>query len=88
MVVSDNGVGVAESIRDTVFEPFVTTKRHLGSTGLGMNIVFNQVTSKLNGSIKLELPVAGGSQWHMTFPLELSNDAGDIKSNIAEDQAD
>ncbi len=88
LVVSDNGVGVAQSIRETVFEPFVTTKRHLGSTGLGMNIVFNQVTSKLKGSIKLELPEAGGSQWHMAFPLELTNDDGDIKTHIAEDQVD
>lgn len=85
--VSDNGVGVAESIRDTVFEPFVTTKRHEGSTGLGMNIVFNQVTSKLKGSIKLELPVAGGSQWRMTFPLELSSDTDGVETNIAEDKA-
>ncbi|MEH6347165.1 MAG: HAMP domain-containing sensor histidine kinase [Bermanella sp.] len=85
--VSDNGVGVAESIRDTVFEPFVTTKRHEGSTGLGMNIVFNQVTSKLKGSIKLELPVAGGSQWRMTFPLELSSDTDEVETNIAEDKA-
>ncbi len=67
LLVGDNGVGVEESIRDCVYEPFITTKRHSGSTGLGMNIVYNLVTSKLNGSIELILPSEGGTQWKMIF---------------------
>jgi signal transduction histidine kinase len=32
--ISDIGPGISESVRETVFEPFVTTKRH--GTGLGL----------------------------------------------------
>ena len=67
--VSDNGVGIDQSIRDQVFDPFVTTKRLEGSSGLGMNIVFNLVTGKLNGSIELQSPNNGGTQWHINMPL-------------------
>ena len=71
LLVGDNGVGVKESIRDCVYDPFITTKRHSGSTGLGMNIVYNLVTSKLKGSIELILPSEGGTQWKMVFPKNI-----------------
>jgi signal transduction histidine kinase len=32
--VADSGPGISESVRETIFEPFVTTKRH--GTGLGL----------------------------------------------------
>ena len=71
--VMDNGIGVNADIKDTIFEPFVTTKRNQGSTGLGMNIVFNLVTGKLNGTIKL-LPTGTkkGTAWRLTLPINLS----------------
>lgn len=51
LVYKDNGKGINSSIRRKIFDPFVTTKRGLGGSGLGLNIVFNLVNSKLNGSI-------------------------------------
>lgn len=71
LYVEDNGMGVDKEIRDKVFDPFVTTKRAKGSTGLGMNIVFNQVTGKLHGSIELQSPEAGGTVWHMELPTKI-----------------
>ncbi len=71
LLVTDNGVGVDESIRKTVFDPFVTTKRGAGSTGLGMNIVHNQVTGALKGHIELISPLAGGAQWKLSLPKKL-----------------
>ena len=35
-----------------IFEPFYTTNRHGESSGLGLHIVYNLVTHKLNGEIK------------------------------------
>src|SRR5262249_6914701 len=38
---SDNGTGIPEEIQHHVFNPFFTTRRSQGSTGLGLNIVHN-----------------------------------------------
>ncbi|XQW84220.1 ATP-binding protein [Thalassotalea piscium] len=51
---SDNGKGLSKDIKKRIFDPFVTTKRGQGGSGLGMNIVFNLVNTKLGGSIKIE----------------------------------
>ena len=49
---SDNGRGISDELKSKIFDPFVTTKRGQGGSGLGLNIVFNLVSSKLNGSIR------------------------------------
>ena len=41
VAIEDNGGGVAEDLRDNLFEPFVTTRRH--GTGLGLALVANIV---------------------------------------------
>lgn len=41
----DNGSGVDEHQLKSIFEPFYTTQRQQGGTGLGLNIVFNLVHS-------------------------------------------
>ena len=72
--VKDNGVGIDERIRDCIYEPFVTTKRNQGSTGLGMNIVHNLVTCRLAGKISL-LPVEHGTTWQIVLPKVLNYQA-------------
>ncbi|WP_372770906.1 ATP-binding protein [Pseudoalteromonas sp.] len=51
VLYQDDGKGVPEEIRARMFEPFVTTKRNQGGSGLGMHIVYNLVTQLLNGEI-------------------------------------
>ena len=51
--VSDNGKGMDEDIQEKMFEPFFTTRRGKGGTGLGLNIVYNIVKRALNGDIKV-----------------------------------
>lgn len=48
----DNGVGIPKELHKRVFDPFFTTSRSEGGTGLGLNIIYNTVL-KLGGSIKL-----------------------------------
>ncbi|MCG7536093.1 ATP-binding protein [Pseudoalteromonas sp. OOF1S-7] len=43
---------MSEDTLSNVFEPFYTTRRSNGGTGLGMHIVFNIVTQKLKGTIE------------------------------------
>jgi signal transduction histidine kinase len=38
---------------DKVFEPFTTSKRSSGATGLGMHFVYNLVRQVLKGSIEM-----------------------------------
>lgn len=51
VLYQDDGKGISEEVRERIFEPFVTTKRNQGGSGLGMHIVYNLVTQLLNGEI-------------------------------------
>lgn len=65
---SDNGKGVEPSVKDKVYEPFITTKRNAGGTGLGMNIVYNLVTQKLGGTISMKTEVDQGTTFDLYLP--------------------
>lgn len=54
LIYRDNGKGLRDDVKSKIFDPFVTTKRGQGGSGLGMNIVYNLVSAKLNGTICLE----------------------------------
>lgn len=49
----DDGVGISEAHKDKVFNPFFSTRKSAGSTGLGLHIVHNIVTHTLHGDIQL-----------------------------------
>lgn len=48
---SDNGVGIPRDALKRVFEPFFSTRRGQGGSGLGLHIVYNLVTQTLGGHI-------------------------------------
>ena len=70
---SDNGSGVPESIKKRIFDPFVTTKRGEGGSGLGLHLVYNLVTQALNGKIQLESTLGAGIQIQIDFPVILKS---------------
>ena len=65
---SDNGKGIPPEARDRVFEPFFTTRRNSGGTGLGLHIIHNLVTGRLGGSIGLQSEVGRGVRFTLRFP--------------------
>jgi signal transduction histidine kinase len=67
--IADNGCGISPENLARVFDPFFTTARNRGSTGLGMHIVYNLVTFKLNGRIEIESEVNKGTNISIRFPL-------------------
>lgn len=69
---SDDGKGVDESVASKIFEPFITTKRNKGGTGLGLNITYNLVTQHLGGSIRLDTDYHKGARFIMTIPKDLT----------------
>jgi signal transduction histidine kinase len=65
---SDNGRGIPEENIGKIFEPFFTTDKKIG-TGLGMHIVYNLVTQKLNGTISCESKLNKGTSFSIEVPL-------------------
>ncbi|SCZ81579.1 ATP-binding protein [Acidaminobacter hydrogenoformans] len=53
MIFSDTGEGIPEDRIDSIFHPFFTTKEAGKGTGLGLYIVYNEVT-KNGGTIRAE----------------------------------
>ncbi|MBP2314671.1 sensor histidine kinase [Azospirillum soli] len=66
---SDDGRGIPADIRSKVFDPFFTTRRGAGNTGLGLHIVFNLVTSRLGGRIALEDGQGRGCRFLIRMPV-------------------
>lgn len=64
----DNGRGMSASARKRVFDPFFTTRRGQGGTGLGMHIVYNLVTQLLGGSIRCESEPGAGVRFEVRIP--------------------
>jgi len=71
LLYSDNGRGLSSEIKNKIFDPFVTTKRGQGGSGLGMNIVFNLVDAKLGGTIKI-VETKQGCCFKVKVPIQQS----------------
>jgi len=66
----DDGKGMAPETVAKVFEPFFTTKRGSGGSGLGMHILYNQVTQNLCGSVECISTLGEGTTFNIIFPLK------------------
>ncbi|WP_028581481.1 hybrid sensor histidine kinase/response regulator [Desulfogranum japonicum] len=64
----DDGKGMTEEQRTKIYDPFYTTKRGSGGTGLGMNLVFNLVSEKFTGEIECESTPGGGVHITISIP--------------------
>jgi len=67
-VYRDTGRGMYQEQILKVFDPFYTTMRGKGGTGLGMSIVFNLVTQTLGGTINCNSSPGNGVEFTMKFP--------------------
>jgi PAS domain S-box-containing protein len=66
--VEDTGPGIPEEHLAKVFEPFFTTRRAKGGTGLGLSVVKN-IVELHQGTIEIKNKPAGGAVVTMTFPV-------------------
>ncbi len=68
----DTGKGMTEEVAQKVFEPFFTTRRGHGGTGLGMYICYNLVTTQLHGMITCKSVQGKGVIFKVEYPVQVS----------------
>jgi signal transduction histidine kinase len=66
---ADDGVGMSDEVQHRAFEPFFTTRRTRGGTGLGLHIVYNLVTHRLGGRVRLESAPGRGTSFRIRLPV-------------------
>jgi signal transduction histidine kinase len=66
----DNGKGLDNDEIKMLFEPFYTTKRGRGGSGLGAHLIYNIVTSSLHGKISVESEPGKGLRYDLSLPIE------------------
>lgn len=74
LVYTDDGRGIAQPDLARVFDPFFTTRRGSGSTGLGLHIVYNLVVNRLGGKVAVDSPPYSGVRFTIRFPRRFATD--------------
>jgi signal transduction histidine kinase len=81
--VQDNGMGIPESIRKTLFDPFVSEGKQKG-TGLGLTLA-RRIAAEHGGEVTLHSSVPGETIFRLKVPRELkSQPAPDSEKTVAE----
>lgn len=68
LVVQDSGRGMDAELRQRCTEPFFTTRRASGGTGLGLFLVKHAVETELGGQLLLDTSPNAGVSWRVQLP--------------------
>jgi signal transduction histidine kinase len=68
LIFADDGAGMSPDVQRQAFDPFFTTRRNEGGTGLGLHIVYNLVTQQLGGRMMLESRLGHGTTFRIIIP--------------------
>jgi signal transduction histidine kinase len=77
VVFADDGRGMSEEVQRRAFDPFFTTRRGEGGTGLGLHIVYNLVHQRLGGRIFLHSTPGQGTTFRIVLPTSAPHEAPD-----------
>ena len=83
IIFSDNGAGMTPDVQRQAFDPFFTTRRSEGGTGLGLHIVYNLVTQQLGGRMMLDSRLGQGTTFRIIIPR--ATKGGSATENSASD---
>ncbi len=67
--VRDNGLGIPETNRNKIFQPFFTTKPTGEGTGLGLSLSYDIIKAH-GGEIKVESKEGEGTEFHILLPIK------------------
>ncbi len=68
IIVEDEGVGINENDLKYIMDPFFTTKRNLGGTGLGLSVSYSIIENH-GGTITLNSEVGKGTKVNISLPV-------------------
>ncbi len=68
LIYKDNGKGIKDEDLKKIYNPFFTTNRNHGGSGLGLNIVYNIITTTLEGKITCDSKEGEGVTFTVTMP--------------------
>ena len=66
---ADTGHGIDAEVRDTVFDPFFSTKGPTKGTGLGLSICYSIIKDH-GGTIEIDSEKDKGTQFIIKIPIE------------------
>jgi signal transduction histidine kinase len=69
ILVRDDGNGISPTNRERVFQPFFSTRRDKGGTGMGLDIARTMLASH-GGEIELREGTNNGAEFAVTVPLQ------------------
>ncbi|MEE7505674.1 HAMP domain-containing sensor histidine kinase [Methylobacterium mesophilicum] len=72
LAIADDGRGIDGADLGRVFDPFFTTARARGGTGLGLHIVHNLVVNRLQGRVELQSSSGAGTVLRLWLPERLA----------------
>lgn len=75
ITISDNGVGMSETVRSKLFDPFFTTKPIGKGTGLGLSVSYQIVTERHQGQLNCISEPGAGAQLVITIPIKQAQSA-------------
>lgn len=83
--VDDNGPGIPEALRPTIFDPYVT--HTAGGTGLGLAIV-KKIVIEHGGTIEVDSSPLGGARISIVLPFDDSGEERSLPKERAEPGAE
>jgi len=72
IAVEDSGCGIPEKDLKKIFEPFFSTRTHVGGTGLGLSITYSLI-QEIGGTIDVSSQVDKGTRFIITLPLTVKH---------------
>ena len=67
ILVQDTGTGISKEILPLIFEPFYTSKKEVGGTGVGLSVV-KQILKNHGGEILVETELNRGTSFYVLLP--------------------
>jgi signal transduction histidine kinase len=86
IIFADDGAGMSADVMRQAFDPFFTTRRNEGGTGLGLHIVYNLVTQQMGGRMMLESKPGQGTTFRIIMPRAARNSDNSSAQNFGTTQ--